>query len=1085
MMQEVQLILTVGNNTYATYSVTSWYDAGNSIDGWLVPGNLSLPVGSVIIINQGSNVYSGAISYIEYNYDDDNTYVELITGGSGVNGVSATLQYILTVAGEYIIDLYENESISQNWKFTDINQLSATGSFSREFRIPASKTNLEFFGPLYDVNYGSLNDFYNRRIVAEIRINTATIAKGYLRVLKTFLQLNKIADFQVNFYSESPNLVSVIGDKKLKDIVALSDLEQEVNYTNINAALSDCSWFLTDRGQKWQNTTNISTNNVEGIRPITNSNYPVYPADMTPAIKWSWIFDKIITEAGFTYEATDLLNILGGYWMPFLNSARINRPEAYLGNYNFQAYLSSNINLLTSSSLSPTSEAYDINGDYVAGATSIYTAPITADYSFNVKYSYSYLADNSLCGTQTLKIYVVNITQGVDYVAGTVNIPTASAFTSSNNNIVTPLLTIQQGDQIRIKFVMFYQAGNCATTNEGPSTVTILSTGSGTGWGLNTINAENYGFDFLPSLNAPDMKQIDFIKDVCNMHNLAVVPNKTFPNKIQFIPMDLYLNSGAEDDWTFKLNVQKDIVISPTADYQKSRLSFTYSAGQDVYSKTYVELGRIYGDYVLDGYTVSENETPSDFATGSLEVKLITQSTPCVDIPGLANSATAKFINETGEFVNPGARVLFHSGSINGVMYNDGTNTVSTVTLRLLNHYSATVATVNDYDLNFAPEVPLHSIESNPYNNLFNLYWRSYLNGIYSSQSRIMEAFFDLELTDILSFDFNNYYWIKDSYWRVLEISDYKIGLKESTKVVLMKVIASVRDCSVIPVSNELTGVINWEDAEGNPTDGNQTCCNRYGYIWSEQQNLCFGTVDQFVSNPSEFVIYPRVIPGQGGNNVLPDVGVFSGNNLNVNVANVNSVVAGNLITLDAGNANSVAIGNKIRLTGSNGGAALFGKNVSAKYGGMYYGGGWAGNDLTGVEGAQQYGVLLYSTIGNFAATGDEEELFIEGISGNRLTLDNDTYLSCIFMLVVTDGTYTGYKNYTFMITRDSLGVARVTGLNLVGGADSSIAVDCALTIDTTTIAGTHILNVVATGTGFPFNNASIVGTLQFTQLAI
>ena len=45
-----------------------------------------------------------------------------------------------------VLDLYENESISYSDAFTNITEFKARGSFSREFRIPATKTNVEFFG---------------------------------------------------------------------------------------------------------------------------------------------------------------------------------------------------------------------------------------------------------------------------------------------------------------------------------------------------------------------------------------------------------------------------------------------------------------------------------------------------------------------------------------------------------------------------------------------------------------------------------------------------------------------------------------------------------------------------------------------------------------------------------------------------------------------------------------------------------------------------------------------------------------------------------------------------------------------------
>ena len=40
------------------------------------------------------------------------------------------------------IDLYENEKMHLNYKFTDITNFSSVGNYSQEFRIPASATNV-------------------------------------------------------------------------------------------------------------------------------------------------------------------------------------------------------------------------------------------------------------------------------------------------------------------------------------------------------------------------------------------------------------------------------------------------------------------------------------------------------------------------------------------------------------------------------------------------------------------------------------------------------------------------------------------------------------------------------------------------------------------------------------------------------------------------------------------------------------------------------------------------------------------------------------------------------------------------------
>ncbi len=109
------------------------------------------------------------------------------------------------IVGETYLDLYENESISQNWKFQDLSNFTAQGAFSREFRLPFSETNKEALGALFDnnVEQGAENYFFYK-LPAEIRVDTLPIATGYLRVRKVYKQMSKLHEVEVAFYAETP-----------------------------------------------------------------------------------------------------------------------------------------------------------------------------------------------------------------------------------------------------------------------------------------------------------------------------------------------------------------------------------------------------------------------------------------------------------------------------------------------------------------------------------------------------------------------------------------------------------------------------------------------------------------------------------------------------------------------------------------------------------------------------------------------------------------------------------------------------------------------------------------------------------------
>ena len=144
-------------------------------------------------------------------------------------------------------------------------------------------------------------------------------------------------------------------------------------------------------------------------------------------------------------------------------------------------------------------------------------------------------------------------------------------------------------------------------------------------------------------------------------------------------------------------------------------------------------------------------------------------------------------------------------------------------------------ADVGDLDLNFAPEVPLHTIVANPYDNLYNKYWRNYYREIYDGQARIMEAYFTLTLNDILSFKFSDKMWLMDSYWRILEINEYVVGGMEATKVKLIRILDIDNLCNVTPDFTANNYLISWVDSFGNEAEIDEDCCLRFGYYWYVQ----------------------------------------------------------------------------------------------------------------------------------------------------------------------------------------------------------------------------------------------------------
>lgn len=971
---------------------------------------------------------------------------------------------VTTDESQYFLDLFENESISQNWQYTDLNNFQALGAFSREFRVPVTDRNQLALGALFDVNYsGGVNNYFHYKLPAEIRVDTLPIAKGYVRVRKIYQQQGKLNEIELAFYAETPDLYKSIGEKKLAALTDLPNLNEVVKYDNVTFNTGNRLWFLIDRGQRWSEEGQQST------RRIFDSTTPLFATDLTPAVRWDYLMQQIFDDAGFELEAGSLMAILAGYYMPWINKGYLDTDD--LGSqYAFRGFNASNITMPATGSgaisayqyYAPLSEAFDNNANF-NGTTGVYTAPGGGLFTFHLTLALQSTGYGGVGVSTNFKVYyVIN--------GGTPQFFNSYDYTSNLTIDFVTGLNLLAGDTVEWAFR--YEVSSATGVSSGTATVTIFAGSGDLGSSLVELIGTrfDYGSTFIYNLNAPDMRQIDFLSDVIKMHNCAIVPDRINPNKISIVPYNSYVGSGDDKDWNSKLDISKDITIYSTVELQKSKTTFTYTAGEDYLSKFYKDNGRIYGDYKAEGYTVNPDIAKSSFTTGDNSVQLITRSMPCGLIPG-TDVAVPQFLNDKNEFIVPGPRCGFSINAISIQIFDDSVGVEAAVTYAVptLSHYSAPFATLDDFDLNWAPEVPPSQINVNPYNNLFNLYWRNAINELYSPDARIMEAYFALDLSDILTFKFSDIIYVNGAQWRILEITDYKVGNFESTRVKLMKYLSTEADCSSTPGSIDIKGIVNFVDGNGDPATPTQSCCERYGYTWSETLAKCFA-FNNTGDRPINGIIGTTTAP-------IPRNVVLQKNN-----GNTGRTVSGVGIDIIGGNNNTLAVGDTLKLDAEVRGNSMLGKNVLTEQSGLHIGGGWKLDDRTQAEGGTQFGVIMFGSKDVLALSGDKIDVTMDN-TGVHLSIPDDSFWSVLLHVNVTDIAGATTYNGLHMVTLQKVGgTASATGVILINEDNGFGTVNFAIGIDTTTVTSEHRIEVFTVGSGYPYTFFTTI-TLQYTAV--
>ena len=727
------------------------------------------------------------------------------------------------------IDLYENEKMHLNYKFTDLTNFSSVGSYSQEFRIPASKTNVDFFGAIFNVNFNGWFDF-RKKVEASINVNTIPISTGHIQVKKLYWQSGKLFEFEVVFFGEVPSLARLLNEKKLRDIesIVAGDLDYDLLHENVETPPNEHT--ILTLCDKW----NLTASNPLGQPIYWNDELALRVGQLTPAVKAYYLFEQIMQDAGIQWTSDNLANCLDNVYVPFVNGQYLNSSLGLNDNASNLA-VASDVNGLT---FGPSNNIYNLYSaltEYEDAGTNwsggIFTVPYTAQYSFRIT---AHGVVNTLNGEDfgnyplRVLVYVDDVyTYDYELLQGSYlfYLDTAQTF------------QLNEGQEIKFKLQILPQNSTAATfTWDVDLYGNGLVDSFGTGLELVSVGTSLIGDQVVMEYNAPDMKQIDFITSIQKMFNLAFVPDRTLPNTLRIEPFVEYIGSGNTLDWTNKLDLSKDITYYPTTDMQKAKFTFTYAEDSDYFNTVYKDNGRIYGRYEI---TENDFEVINEFATGEEKIELAFASTPSAPVEN-TDVVVPRFINAEGQFVQPKPRILYYFADFFVSMYDEVSDSVVQTAVKCLNNYSTMNANVGDKDLNFAPEIPLHTIIAPPYDNLYNRWWRNYYRELYDGQARILEGMFALTLNDIFTFQWSDKIWIVDSWWRVLDIEGYVVGEQDVTKVKLIRLLDIDNDCDLIPVSSNLNQTINWETPNGDPATITEDCCRRFGYYWNPTKNNCF-----------------------------------------------------------------------------------------------------------------------------------------------------------------------------------------------------------------------------------------------------
>mgnify|MGYP003134442309 CR=1 FL=1 len=354
------------------------------------------------------------------------------------------------------------------------------------------------------------------------------------------------------------------------------------------------------------------------------------------------------------------------------------------------------------------------------------------------------------------------------------------------------------------------------------------------GWSGYSASAKYNGIVDIPACIDPSITQRDFLQDLIQRFNLVVLSNPDDPSNIIIEPYNDYLSQGSIKHWSNKIDLSKEITVKDTVSLQKQFIKLGDKEDKDLNNKRIAETTPIHNVYGKVEIANSVNE----FAKGELTNKPIFSpyindkvwsSISNTSLPTQIGNMTVQYeigytqnseglVEQKLEATN--AKLFYYSGTPSILPEGVTDYHLHLETIDLENITSLTAFTFTSHPLCSPFELDIDAQGNATINaNTKSLYWNAnpplqgnlscfnlnnnntvierslyyeyysqYLNAVYDQNARILECHINLDTVDIFNFRFNDEIFIKDSYYRVLEIKNYVVGAKQSSKVVLLKI---------------------------------------------------------------------------------------------------------------------------------------------------------------------------------------------------------------------------------------------------------------------------------------------------------
>ena len=513
-------------------------------------------------------------------------------------------------------------------------------------------------------------------------------------------------------------------------------------------------------------TTKYNITQLDYSNPYSSTGNGLSPLFFKPALSNTYLFRKILSNAGFSIES-DIIDgdIIGETIIPYNGNVQDAVPKEYMDEYAFRASLATdqvssditytNIIALTDTSTPPNYDPGSLFNQPGFPYRYVADRHCTMSFVVNVRWyltgtsvvapkriTVEFYRDSYLAGPFSVKSYDTPgvPTLGIDY---------NNVFQSEkldNPQSTNGLYPVQPGEVFYAIYRFEFGGGNHIVVVRAHDTYM---------YNVPTPKLVPNGKLFYNKFVPNNVKQIDYVKSIITMFNLMVIPDKNNPKRLKFIPRDEYFASGDIKDWTDKVDHTEKVEETLISEQQNKTIRLTYKEDKDFYNTNYKDnTNTVFGEYI--------KSIDNEWVDGEKKIEVIFSPTPIDKVLGSTNIFVPKIVKrdeKTGVYSRMDFNIRF--------LRKNATLMPTLDTIQLegkppinaypyCGHLDHPINATVDYNFGEIQYSYYPELTSLTPNNLVNNYWKKFLDGIADKNSKLIKLKVYLTPNDIATFNYND-----------------------------------------------------------------------------------------------------------------------------------------------------------------------------------------------------------------------------------------------------------------------------------------------------------------------------------------